>query len=125
MALELPILATRYPARYPTYDISQFLVNGVQAFEPGSVIATVEPNHVSWDIRLNTSQVFDRENRYFFQNLPAELMPPVSTARLALHGAAAAQVQFNATYRFMQIYAVNLNAFGSLSFEARTLRRAA
>ncbi|PCC29715.1 hypothetical protein CIK76_04800 [Glutamicibacter sp. BW80] len=125
MSLNLPMVESRYPDQFPTYDISQFLVNGVKAFGPGSVTATVEPNHVSWDIRLDTSQITDPDNRYFFQNLPADLMPGVSTARIALHGTVAAQVQWNASWRFMQIYSARLNDRGSLSFEARTLRRPA
>lgn len=125
MSLDLPMVESRYPDQFPTYDISQFLVNGVKAFAPGSVTVTVETNHVSWDIRLDTSTIVDADNRYFFQNLPAELMPAVSTARIALHGTVAAQVQWNASWRFMQIYSVRLNERGSLSFEARTLRRPA
>lgn len=123
--VNLPLIESRYPDQFPTYDISQFLVNGAKEFGPESVTATVEASHVSWDIRLDTSAIVDADNRYFFQNLPAELMPAVSTARIALHGTVAAQVQWNASWRFMQIYSVRLNERGSLSFEARTLRRPA
>lgn len=123
--LDLPMVESRYPDQFPTYDISQFLVNGVKAFAPGSAVVTFEPNHVTWDMRLNTSQLIDVENRRFLQDIPAELMPAVSTTRIALHGTGAAQVQWNSAYRFMQIYAVRLDAYGSLSFEGRTLRRPA
>lgn len=125
MNLNLPQLPSRYPDQAPTYDLSSLLINGVQSFAPGSAVVTVEPNHVTWDMRLNTSQLIDVENRRFLQDIPDELMPAVSTTRIALHGAVAAQVQWNSAYRFMQIYAVRLDAYGSLSFEGRTLRRPA
>jgi len=125
MSLDLPQLPSRYPDQWPTYDLSSLLINGVQPFAPGSALVTVEPNHVTWDLRLNTSQLVEVENRRFLENIPAELMPTVSTTRIALHGAVAAQVQWNSAYRFMQIYAVRLDTYGSLSFEGRTLRRPA
>lgn len=75
--VNLPLIESRYPDQFPTYDISQFLVNGAKEFGPGSVTATVEASHVSWDIRLDTSAIVDADNRYFFQNLPAELLPEV------------------------------------------------
>lgn len=124
MSLLLPQLPSRYPDQAPTYDISSLLINGVKPFAPGSAFVSVEPNHVIWDLRLDTSQLVDVENRRFLENIPAELMPAVSTTRIALHGYVAAQVQWNASYRFMQIYSVRLDSYGSLSFEARTLRRA-
>ena len=49
---DLPVIDTRYPGLGVTYDVSPLLMNGIVAREPGSVTATVEPNHVFWDFRL-------------------------------------------------------------------------
>lgn len=123
--IDLPMVNSRYPDQFPTYDVSSLLVNGVIPFSFGSAVVTVETNSISWDMRLDTLKLVDIENRRFMDNVPVELMPQVSTTRIALHGASVAQVQWNGLYRFMQIYAVRLDANGSLSFDARTLRRAA
>lgn len=122
MSLDLPLLPSRYPDQWPTFDLSQFLVNGCVPVAPGSVMATVSASHVYWDIRIRTADILDPNNQRFFENLPADLVPGVGATRLALHGNGTARVQWNAAYRFMQIFGVRLDA-GELSFEARTLRR--
>lgn len=125
MSLDLPLLPTRYSDQWPTYDLSGLLMNGVTAFAPDSVGATVEANSISWDIRVQTSAILDSSNRRFMEGVPAELMPASSAVRLALHGTDGAQVQWSAAWGFLQLYGVNLNARGTLAFEARTRRRPA
>lgn len=121
--LDLPILESRYPDQFPTYDISQFLINGMAERSRGSVNAAVSANHVYWDCRIVTSGFIDPENPRFFENLPAELMPAIHVSRLAMHGSSTTQVQWNASWNFMQVYGTRI-AYGELSFEARTPRRA-
>lgn len=122
---DLPLLPSRYEDQYPTYDLSSLLINGVTAFAADSVAATVEPNSVAWDIRVQTSSIEDVTNRRFMEGVPLELMPASAAVRLALHGTGAAQVQWSAQWRFLQIYGVNLSAYGTLAIEARTRRRTA
>lgn len=124
MAIDLPQLPSRYPDQLPTYDLSSLLVNGITAKQSGSVTAAVGANHVYWDVRVVTSGAIDPDYTRFLEGIPVELMPPIHITRLALHGVSAAQVQWNASWNFMQTYGVRI-ANGELSFEARTLRRPA
>ena len=123
MALNLPVLPSRYPDQLPTYDLSSLLTNGIVPKQAGSVTASVDTNHVYWDVRVITSGAVDPDYTRFLEGIPVELMPVVHTSRLALHGISATQVQWNASWNFMQIYGARIT-FGELSFEARTLRRA-
>ncbi len=124
MAINLPLIASRYPDQLPTYDISSLLTNGITPKQAGSVTAAVDTNHVYWDVRLVVAGAVDPDYTRFLEGIPVELMPAVHTSRLALHGVGVAQVQWNASYNFMQIYGARITN-GELSFEARTPRRVA
>ena len=121
---DLPVIDTRYPGLGVTYDLSPLLTNGVRAFGEGSIMATLEANHVFWDCRLAHTAETDSDNRRFFEGIPEELTPPASTARAGILGSGIVQVQWTASWRFMQIFGRRLTE-GALSFEGRTLRRPA
>lgn len=125
MSLELPVVDVPYPGINPTYDVSQYLANGCEPFSAGSVMATIENNHVFWDVRISTGNAENNPNRRLFQGLPTELTPPIGITRPAALGVGFTLIQWHASgWIFLTDATKNLRD-GAIMFEARTIRRAA
>lgn len=124
MSLDLPEIPSRYPAQYPTYDISQYLISGCTPFSEGSVMVTVQPNHVLWDCRISTGSAVDDPNRRFLQGLPEELRPPVGVSRIGTLGEQLTRMQWHTGGWIFLGDPTKRLIDGSIAFEARTLRRA-
>lgn len=120
----LPVIETPYPTVRPTYDVAQYLANGCTPFSPGSVMATVENNHVFWDCRIATGNAESNPNRRFFQGLPPELTPPVGVIRSATHGLQHIIIQWHTSGWIFLADASRVLNHGVIAFEARTVRRA-
>lgn len=124
MSLDLPAVDVPYPGINPTYDVSQYLANGCEPFSAGSVMATIEANHVFWDVRISTGSAENNPNRRMFQGLPPELAPPIGITRPAALGVGFTLVQWHAGgWVFLTDASKNLRD-GAIMFEARTIRRA-
>lgn len=93
MSLDLPILETPYPSKYPIYDIRQFLAEGAEPIGFGCW-AQVQPNLVIAGIRARTNQMIDNRN-FIVIGLPPELRPPTISPGIAMHYDTPSPVQVN------------------------------
>lgn len=123
MSLDPPVIETPYKDANPTFDVSNYLANGCEPFAPGSVMATIDRNHIFWDVRISTAGATNNPNRRFFDGLPVEFRPPVGVIRAATHGLDHIIIQWHTSgWVFLADAARNLTS-GVIAFEARTIRR--